>query len=409
MILSRYLLRKPLLLTATVAALIILTTCPAFCSDANAESVTENTQAEEINKEAAASEEPVAAAKADKSPAAPEKPAAAAKTAPVSMSVGTMVTKMVVEDELRKWKIAALEEEDALRRERNEMLLRESMLARYKIDHGADLPEDLKIYYICVNEMDYIVCESGEDIQVYLACITKQGEYFVSTENLIDEVIETVSRHMTEENLTSSAEFWNKITLMDKPDGIIDGNSLRPVDENGIMCVPYFNQGAGFYDNGEWTYTDWPNIAFNVNGHTMHQAGCGFFSTAMALSYVKQELIAPVDFKENGEYIADNGSAVTVGVNSAAMYGVPAYLTGDWKTVLSALINGHPVMEHVGPSVFTSGGHYILLVGVLPDGRIAVNDPGHKDNTYWYCNACFPQDVIRAAEKGGNLAYTVFG
>ena len=324
-------------------------------------------------------------------------------------SSGAAVTKAVVEDELRRWKIEALDEEDAVRRERNEMLLRESMLARYRIDHGADLSPSLKIYYICVNEMDYIAAVDGDDVQVYLACITKQGEYFVSTENLIDEVVATVSTHLTEENRSSSEEFWNKITLMDKPDGIIDGNSLRPVDDNGIMSVPYFNQGAGFYENGEWTYTEWPNVWFNVNGHTMHQAGCGFFSTAMALSYVKQELIAPVDFKENGEYIADNGSAVTVGVHSAAMYGIPAYLTGDWKTVLSALINGHPVMEHVGPSVFTSGGHYILLIGVLPDGRIAVNDPGHKDNTYTYCGAVFSQDIIQAAAKGGNLAYTVFG
>ncbi len=325
------------------------------------------------------------------------------------MSRGAAMTKSVVEASLRNWKLSALDEEDALRRKRNEMLLREAMLARYRIDHGADVSENLKIYYICVNEMDYIAAVNGEDVQVYLACITKQGEYFVSTENLIDEVVSTVSRYMTEENTVSSKEFWNKITLMDKPEGIIDGNSLRPTDENGVMCVPYFNQGAGFYDNGEWTFTEWPNIAFNVNGHTMHQAGCGFFSTAMALSYVRQELIAPVDFKENGEYIDDNGSAVTVGVHSAAMYGVPAYLTGDWKTVYSALINGHPVMEHVGPSVFTNGGHYILLVGVLPDGTIAVNDPGHVSNTYWYCSAVFSQDIIRAAAKGGNLAYTVFG
>ncbi|MBR0364279.1 MAG: hypothetical protein IJH58_03905, partial [Clostridia bacterium] len=190
------------------------------------------------------------------------------------LSPGTAATKMVVEEELLRWKVAALTEDDRQRRERNEMLLRESMLARYSIDHGADISPDLKVYYVCVNEMDYIVAADGDDVQVYLACITKQGEYFVSTENLIDEVVSTVSSRLTEENTRSSEEFWNKITLMDKPDGIIDGNSLRPVDENGIMCVPYFNQGAGFYEKGEWTYTEWPNIWFNVNGHTMRQAGC---------------------------------------------------------------------------------------------------------------------------------------
>ena len=325
------------------------------------------------------------------------------------MTDGRAATKLSIENLIREKKLSALDREDEVRRQHNEALLRESLIERCKIDRGADFSDDLKVYYVCINEMDYVAAVDGEDIRVYLACITKQGEYFVSAENLIDEVVTTVTENLTEENLVSTAEFWNKVTLMDKSAGTIDSCSARPVDENGVMEVPYFNQGAGYYVNGEWTCTDWPGATFNVNGHTMQQAGCGFFSTAMALSYVLQDIISPVEFKENGEYIDNEGSAVTVGVHSAAMYGVSAYLTGDWSTVYSALINGHPVMEHVGPSVFTSGGHYILLVGILPDGSVAVNDPGHKDNTYWYNHTVFSQETIQAAAKGGNLAYTVFG
>ena len=326
-----------------------------------------------------------------------------------ALSRGRAASRQAAQEALKGWRITALDAEDRIRRKRNEAFLTESMLARYRLDHGAEVGEDLKVYYICINEMSYLAVEEGEDVRFYLPCITKQGEYFVSAEVLPDELIRTLKFNMTADNLSSSADFWNRMTLMEKPQGIIDGGSLRPTDENGVMIVPYYNQGRGFWENNEWTHTDWPHATFNVNGHTMHQAGCGFFSTAMALSYVRQELISPVEFKENGEYIANNGSAVTVGINSAAMYGVPAYLTGDWKTVYSALINGHPVMEHVGPSVFTNGGHYILLVGILPDGTVAVNDPGHVDNTYWYNHRVHSVETIMAAAKGGNLAFTVFG
>ena len=150
-------------------------------------------------------------------------------------------------------------------------------------------------------------------------------------------------------------------------------------------------------------------ISFNVNGHTMSQAGCGFFSTAMALSYILQRVVAPIDFKENGQYIAGGGSAVTVGVTSASMYRVPAYLTSDIGEVLTALRNGQPVMEHVGSPPFTLNGHYILLVGVLPDGTIAVNDPGHVENSYWYCGVSFPLETIVGCMKDPSTAFTVFG
>ena len=103
------------------------------------------------------------------------------------------------------------------------------------------------------------------------------------------------------------------------------------------------------------------------------------------------------------------GSMVTIGTVSAASYGVDAYITGDFDEVLMALRNGQPVMEHVGSPPFTNEGHYILLVGILPDGTIAVNDPGHMDNSYWYCGVSWPVDVILGAVKNINTAFTVFG
>lgn len=264
------------------------------------------------------------------------------------------------------------------------------------------------IYYTCYdNATDYVITEYNSELYVFYVRITADGEYFLSRVQSSPQADEKFRNMMTEENRHTTELFWNKVALSNPDSG--QQVQIRPVDQNGIMLVPYFNQGAGYYvGNGQWTNTDWPNITFNVNGHTMHEAGCGFFSTAMALSYLKQRIISPAEFKENGQYIADEGSAVTVGVATAEMYGVHAYFTSDIREVIEALRNGHPVMEHVGPSIFTNGGHYILLVGYTREGMFAVNDPGHKDNSYFYNGVTFPQETILGAAKGIETAFTIF-
>ena len=114
----------------------------------------------------------------------------------------------------------------------------------------------------------------------------------------------------------------------------------------------------------------------------------------MALSYLKGQIISPVEFMENGMYVPGSGADQNIGIATAATYGLTAHRVSQMSDVIKALNEGHPVMAHVGPSVFTRGGHYILLVGVMPDGTIAVNDPGHRDNTY-FCNVLFDVTIIK--------------
>lgn len=274
-------------------------------------------------------------------------------------------------------------------------------------DADGSMPD---VHYVCYDGVtDYLIAVSGSRMYVYYVRITSEGTYYLSRVRASGEALRKFRAMAVPENRATTEEFWNHVTLS-RPEGDTDVH-IRPVDSNGVMMVPYFNQGSGYYmGNGEWACQDWPNVTFNVNGHTMHEAGCGFFSTAMALSYLKQEIIAPVDFKENGQYIDNKGSAVTVGVATAASYGVNAYFTGDLNEVIEALRNGHPVMAHVGKSVFTNGGHYILLVGYLPDGTFAVNDPGHMDNTYFYNGKTFPGSVIMdaVAQRDVSTGFTIF-
>ena len=336
-----------------------------------------------------------------------KKEAAKAGT-PRELSRGEAATKAAVEENIYRWRLQAIENQEAAKRDHKEVILKRRLRIQLLSD-GVELGDDAATYFICDNGTDYVVAEDNGEQYVYNACITRSGEYFLADDTINEGIRMHVSTLVDDSCLRSTEPFWNHVLLRDAPQTSSGTNQNRPVDANGVMMVPYFNQGAGYFVNGTWMYTEWPGVSFNVNGHTMSQAGCGFFSTAMALSYVLQRIVAPIDFKENGQYIAGGGSAVTVGVASASMYHVPAYMTSDINEVLMALRNGQPVMEHVGSPPFTNGGHYILLVGVLPDGTIAVNDPGHVENSYWYCGVSFPIETIMRCVKDPSTAFTVFG
>ena len=307
-----------------------------------------------------------------------------------------------------------IEEHEYRKRLHKETMIRERVIAEVLTDNPIELDNTVEInptiYYTCYDDVtDYVITDYNGVLYVFYMRVTKDGEYFLSRVKIAKEIEGKFRAMMETENLHTTELFWNKVALSMPEDGV--NVSIRPVDMNGVMMVPYFNQGAGYYlGNGQWTCQDWPSITFNVNGHTMQEAGCGFFSTAMALSYLKQRIVAPVEFKENGQYIADEGSAVTVGVATAETYGVHAYFTSDINEVIEALRNGHPVMAHVGPSVFTGGGHYILLVGYTREGKFAVNDPGHKDNTYFYNGVTFDANTILGAtsSKDSATAFTIF-
>lgn len=173
---------------------------------------------------------------------------------------------------------------------------------------------------------------------------------------------------------------------------------------------PFFYQGAGFYDGASWRHFDWQHAKFSINGHEMWEAGCGFVATAMALSYLSGRIIGPVDFMENGEYTGD-GAAHTVGVNSAAQYGITAHRTSDWSEVESALKDGLPVMVlETGPSMWAKTGHYILVSGLTPEGKVTVYNPG--GDVHFQYNAedyglYTPEQIYSTANP--DLPYTIFG
>ena len=83
----------------------------------------------------------------------------------------------------------------------------------------------------------------------------------------------------------------------------------------------------------------------------------------------------------------------------------PDHVTGAWLLCLNPdlTVSWEVVDEE------ENGYDSVRKAVVLPDGTIAVNDPGHVENSYWYCGVSFPLETIVGCMKDPSTAFTVFG
>lgn len=101
---------------------------------------------------------------------------------------------------------------------------------------------------------------------------------------------------------------------------------------------------------------------------------------------------------DNG-YYDGNGLSHSCLTKLADLYGVKGtWIANDDEKITEALQAGHPVIAHMGPGIFTTGGHYIVLRGITEDGHVLVNDPGNRNrNKYAY-----PLSVVVGQDRTSN-------
>lgn len=105
--------------------------------------------------------------------------------------------------------------------------------------------------------------------------------------------------------------------------------------------------------------------------------GCGIACLAMAYSYLLDQEITPEYLADRfGRYNTEGGSDWALFTDSGEYFGMDVEKTHQWSEALEALENGHMVIAQANPnSLFTNGGHFILLYGLTEDGKILVKDP----------------------------------
>lgn len=116
---------------------------------------------------------------------------------------------------------------------------------------------------------------------------------------------------------------------------------------------------------------------------TVRSGGCGITCLSMVATYLLDDptLTPDVLAAQFGRYYTVGGSSWTLFTDSAEILGL-----GEVKQVFNwpdgieeALSNGQLVISNQRGGLFTSGGHYILLVGLTEEGKVMVHDPNGEN------------------------------
>jgi hypothetical protein len=179
----------------------------------------------------------------------------------------------------------------------------------------------------------------------------------------------------------------------------------------GNNNVPYLNQGS-YADVPYKSSVHEPVCETQPDGtkYTIKSSGCGITSASMVIAYQTglggseaanlppklaelahktkeaRDCNPPTCSKCNGTSFAAFKPALE------DEYDVKVTFPGtDRKRIIKLLQQGKPLIANVGPSLFTKGGHYIVLTGVSSDEKtIAVNDPGRRPSRPYDCDRSNP-------------------
>ncbi|MDR1703225.1 MAG: C39 family peptidase [Clostridiales bacterium] len=122
-------------------------------------------------------------------------------------------------------------------------------------------------------------------------------------------------------------------------------------------------------------------------GEVMGLDGCGPTALAMvAAGLTGNAMYNPrfvADYSQENGYINENNDTAwtLMSVGSTAFGITPRELTLDENVIKSALNNGQPIVAAMRAGDFTTGGHFIVMVGVSSGGNILIRDSNSYANT----------------------------
>ncbi len=205
---------------------------------------------------------------------------------------------------------------------------------------------------------------------------------------------ETLSLSYIQPDPTETSAIDITTMNLSDPQPTAGAGTTAPITGSGTNGVPYFSQ------------RDYADVAYTTacDGATISSSGCGPTSAAMVLRFygVETDPIAVADsFATGGFRICNSGTSWSAFGGAAIVK--DNGLTGeniyegsestDPSSTIQAEITAHlvasePILISVGPSTFTSSGHFMVLTGDNGDGTFALNDPNSGetsvDKTYLF-------------------------
>ena len=159
------------------------------------------------------------------------------------------------------------------------------------------------------------------------------------------------------------------------------------------MPIPHFKQGGD---------SPWANHIYGSG--PMRQTACGPTSMAMIISYITGKTVLPPTLADwsmsHGYYVWKAGTSWTFYDAVAREYGLTStQISVTAESISSHLKAGHPIIASMTPGVFTQVGHFIVLRGITPEGKILVNDPNDSPSKNFF-NKEFDVSLIVSQCKG---------
>ena len=247
-----------------------------------------------------------------------------------------------------------------------------------------------------IKEYQNIVIEEINTIDknVIVEDITENEEVSSDTKEIVENENITLEdeTNLEEEVLTESESF----ELQDEENISYDGDRAETwgVELGDFNGLTYYSQIDSRWKNNLYTST-------NNTTQTIGSSGCGPTSAAMVVSSIKGTITPDTManlFVKYGYRSANNGTYWSAYRAVANEFNIGYTETSDIQKALDLLRNKNYIIVSCGNGLFTTGGHYIVIVGI-EENTLKIYDP------YLY-NGKFDISTRRGkVEVSGNTIY----
>lgn len=128
----------------------------------------------------------------------------------------------------------------------------------------------------------------------------------------------------------------------------------------------------------QYFQTDYEHVEFSDS--TVANEGCGITCLAMVATYLLDEVLLPDQMAYRFDCGSNPAAAMVSGIRNLGLSCNTYYGDAIHEHVWRAIENGQPVIVLMRrESLFTTGGHFIVIAGMTEDGKYIVNDPNKKN------------------------------
>lgn len=195
-----------------------------------------------------------------------------------------------------------------------------------------------------------------------------ENEEISSDENTVEKASIEEEKQLENEEVTEVETF----ELQDEENISYDGDRAKSwnIELGEYAGLTYYSQ----IDNR------WKNNLYTSTGNqtqTIGSSGCGPTCASMVVSSIKGTITPPEMaeiFVRNGYRSANNGTYWSAYRAVADEFNITYAETSDINKALELLRNNNYVICSVGNGLFTTGGHYIVLVGI-ENNTLKIYDP----------------------------------